>query len=234
MRGALVITASVAALVSVASAQPAAKPTAAKPTTAKSTTAKPTSAVDWATGLVTARGIGLADRQAPNPAVARGPARRTAEEAAKHALAESLPTLPLASGGTLATRLTDPAVKARLDRAIAAAISIAAEPETDGSWRVTMAVPIEAVRQAISGPRVLGDTGDAAAPVVVVESVKATPAVGYTVGGLAVPTLWVKDVPAWAKDAPRIAATGTTAGAITADLGKTKVSDATLFVLLAN
>ncbi len=44
-------------------------------------TAAPT--IDWAAGRVVARGLGLADRQAPNPAVARGPARRTAEEAAR-------------------------------------------------------------------------------------------------------------------------------------------------------
>jgi hypothetical protein len=224
MRGALVITAAVAALASAVSAQPA----------KKAPTAKPTSAVDWATGLVTARGIGLADRQAPNPAVARGPSRRTAEDAAKHALAESLPALPLASGGTLASKLTDPAIKARLDRAVAAAISIDAEPETDGSWRVTMAVPIEAVRQAIAGPRALADAGDAGTPVVIVEGVKATPAVGTTIGGLAVATVWVTQVPVWAKDAPRIHATGSKAGAISADLGTTKATDATLFVLLAD
>ena len=76
-------------------------------------------AIDWATGLVTAEGIGLADRQAPNPAVARGPARRKAEDAARQVLAGALPALPLAAGGTLADQLGDPAIKERVARAVA-------------------------------------------------------------------------------------------------------------------
>jgi len=186
--------------------------------------------VDWAKGLVTARGIGLADRQAPNPAVARGPSRRKAEQAARLALAAQLPALPLAAGGTLADKLTDAAIKARLDRVVAAAIAIAADPETDGSWRVTMAVPIEAVRQAITGPRSLPDPGDAVTPVVIVEGATATPAIGTTVAGLAAPTLFVSAVPAWAKDAPRIKARATRAGAI--DATAPKAGDATLFVIV--
>lgn len=186
--------------------------------------------VDWAKGLVTARGIGLADRQAPNPAVARGPSRRKAEEAAKLALAAELPALPLAAGGTLAAKLTDPAIKARIDRAVASAIPLTADPETDGSWRVTMAVPIEAIRQALTGPRVLGDAGDAVTPVVIVEGATGTPAIGTTVAGLAAPTLWVSVVPEWAKDAPRIKATASKGGAIEAKAAK--AGEATLFVIV--
>ena len=186
--------------------------------------------VDWAKGVVTARGIGLADRQAPNPAVARGPSRRKAEEAAKLALAAQLPALPLAAGGTLADKLTDPTIKARVDHAVAAAISISADPETDGSWRVTMGVPIEALRQAITGPRALPATGDAVTPVVIVDGVTGTPAIGATVAGHAAPTLWVSAVPAWAKDAPRIKATATRAGAI--DATANKAGEATLFVIV--
>lgn len=186
--------------------------------------------VDWAKGLVTARGIGLADRQAPNPAVARGPSRRKAEEAAKLALATEVRTLPLASGGTLADKLTDAATKARVDRAIASAISLTADPETDGSWRVTMAVPIEALRQALTGPRALADASDAVTPVVIIEGVTATPAIGTTVAGLAAATIWVPAVPAWAKDAPRIKATSTKGGAV--DAKAPKAGEATLFVIL--
>jgi len=186
--------------------------------------------VDWAKGLVTARGIGLADRQAPNPAVARGPSRRKAEEAAKLAIAAQLPALPLAAGGTLADKLTDATIKARIDRAVAAAISLTADPETDGSWRVTMAVPIEALRQALTGPRALPDAGDAVTPVVIVDGVTATPAIGATVAGLAAPTIWVTTVPAWAKDAPRIKATTSKAGAIEATAKK--AGEATLFVII--
>ncbi len=186
--------------------------------------------VDWAKGLVTARGIGLADRQAPNPAVARGPSRRKAEEAAKLALAAQLPALPLAAGGTLADKLADPAIKARIDRAVAAAISLTADPETDGSWNVTMAVPIEALRQALTGPRVLAASGDAVTPVVVVEGVTAKPAIGTTVAGLVAPTIWVTAVPAWAKDAPRIKATASKGGVVEAKAAK--AGEATLFVIV--
>ncbi|MBA3453294.1 MAG: hypothetical protein H0T42_09405 [Deltaproteobacteria bacterium] len=186
--------------------------------------------VDWAKGLVTARGIGLADRQAPNPAVARGPSRRKAEEAAKLALAAELPALPLAAGGTLADKLGDPAIKARIDRAVAYAISLSADPETDGSWRVTMAVPIEALRQALTGPRALADSGDAVTPVVIVEGVTATPAIGASVAGLAAPTIWVSAVPTWAKDAPRIKATASKGGVI--DAKAPKAGEATLFVIV--
>ena len=115
--------------------------------------------VDWAKGLVTAQGIGIADRHAPNPAVARGTSRRAAEDAARGQLAKSVGALPVAGGGTIATKAKDPAVKGRIDRAVAQAISVAAQPETDGAWTVTMAVPIEALRQAlVGGPReVSGD-----------------------------------------------------------------------------
>ncbi|HVK87813.1 MAG TPA: hypothetical protein VM513_27025, partial [Kofleriaceae bacterium] len=46
--------------------------------------------VDWAKGVITAPGIGLADRHAPNPAVARGPSRRKAEDAGRKALGAEL------------------------------------------------------------------------------------------------------------------------------------------------
>lgn len=189
--------------------------------------------VDWAKGLVTAPGIGLADRQAPNPAVARGPSRRRGEDAARQALAAALPALPLASGGTLGDKLGDPKLKARIDAAVAAAIGVTAEPETDGSWRVTMAVPVEAVRMALAGSRALPAAGDTGTPVVIVEGVTAAPAVGYTVGGLAAATVWVKELPAWAKGAPHVtvkAGTPATAGAIEADVKGATV--ATLFVIV--
>lgn len=192
--------------------------------------------IDWERGQVTATGIGLADRHAPNPVVARGPARRRAEDAARAALAKAMPELPLASGERLADALADPDVKARVDRAIADARAVATELETDGSWQVTLAVPVEAVRQAVTGPRALPAGGDAeGAPVVIVEGVTAAPAVGYTVGGLAAPTVWVDQVPAWAKRAPRVKSTGTKAGAIEAPLAKLAPSatDATLFVIVA-
>src|SRR5881396_2317502 len=122
--------------------------------------------VDWASGLVIADGLGIADRHAPSPAVARGTARRPAEDAAKKRLRAHVLDLPLATGGKVGDHVGDAAVKARLDHAIEAAFALAAEPETDGAWHVTMAVPIEAVRQAIAGPRAWPAAGDADPPVV--------------------------------------------------------------------
>jgi hypothetical protein len=173
--------------------------------------------VDWAAGQITAGGTGLADRQAPSPAVALGTSRRGAAEAARRRIAARLGSLPLAAGGTLATRLADAAIKARVDAAVDAAITVAAEPETDGSWHVTLAVPIEAIRLALDEPRALAGAGDAGPPVVVVEGVAAKPAVGWTIGGEGCAMLWVKDVPAWANGAPRVKARSARAGSITVD-----------------
>jgi hypothetical protein len=186
--------------------------------------------VDWARGLVTADAVGVADRHAPNPAVARGTSRRGAEDAAKKLLAAKLGELPVAGGGKVADKAKDKDVKARLARAVDAAITLAADPETDGAWKVTLAVPIEAVRQALDGPRALGD-GDKGPAVVVVDGVTAKPAVGWTIGGLAAPTVWVTDVPAWAKDAPHVTAKAAKAGAI--EIGGTEATAATLFVIVA-
>jgi hypothetical protein len=187
--------------------------------------------VDWGKGLVTAEGVGIADRHAPNPAVARGTSRRAAEDAARVQLRGKLGELPVAGGGTVAAKAADHDIAARLDAAVAAAFAVAADPETDGAWRVTMAVPIEAVRQALDGPRTLPATGDRGAAVIVVDGVKAKPAVGVTVGGKHAATLWLADVPAWAASAPHVAGKAA-AGDIAAELGTT-ASDTTLFVIIA-
>lgn len=188
--------------------------------------------VDWARGWVTADGFGVANRAAPTPAAARGPARRLAEDAARKKLAPQLASLPLAEGGTLADKLGDAKVKAAVDRALAEAIVIDADPQTDGSWKLTMAVPIEAIRQALVGPRALAatDDGDGGPPVVIVDGAGgAKPAVGYQLGTLAAATIFVKDLPAWAKDAPRVKAKSAKAGVI--DLAPGKATAATLFVI---
>lgn len=175
-----------------------------------------------------ADGVGLADRHAPNPAVARGTSRRAAEDAARKALAGKLPELPVAAGGKVGGRADDAAVNERLARAVAHAIVLAADPETDGSWRVTMAVPIEAVRQALTGPRTA--TEDTGPPVIVVEGVRAKPAVGYKLGALEAPTLWVDAAPAWAKDAPRVKAKSAKSGVI--EISGTDATPATLFLII--
>jgi hypothetical protein len=188
--------------------------------------------VDWARGVVTADGLGVADRHAPSPATARGTSRRVAEDAAKLELARAISTLPIAGGGTIGKRADDPAVKQRLDAAVAHAYSVAAEPETDGAWRVTMAVPIEALRQAIDGPRELAATGDTGASVIVVDGAGAAkPAIGYTVGGVHGATIFVTDVPAWASAAPHVTASKISQAAI--DAPATGATPATLFVIVA-
>jgi hypothetical protein len=186
--------------------------------------------VDWAAGWVIAGGTGIADRHAPSPAVALGTTRRRADDAARRRISVKLGSLPLAPGGTLADRRNDPAVKARIDGAVEAAITVAAEPETDGSWHVTLAVPLEALRLALAVPRALPPAGDHDPPVVVVEGVTARPAIGWTVAGVAAATLWATDVPAWARQAPRITARSARAGAIEADAAG---GPATLYVLVA-
>ncbi|HEY1815348.1 MAG TPA: hypothetical protein VGG74_23530 [Kofleriaceae bacterium] len=186
--------------------------------------------VDWAKGLVTGDGLGIADRHAPSPATARGTSRRVAEDAGRHVLAAKIAELPVAGGGTVGAREKDPAVKARLDAAIADAYAIAGEPETDGAWRVTMAVPIEAVRQALDGPRELPAGGDRGPPIVVIDGAgKAKPAVGWTVGGVHAATVWTTGVPAWAAAAPHVSASKIEHGAI--EIAGSAATPAALFVI---
>lgn len=186
--------------------------------------------VDWATGMVEGRGVGVANRAAPNPATARGPARRAAEDAARVRLREQVSALPVAGGGTVGTQAKDKAVMARVEQAIADAIEVSAEPETDGSWIVKLAVPTEAIRQALAGPRGFDIATDDDGPaVVIVEGATATPAVGWKVGALDAAVIFVKDVPAWAKGAPKVKATGTGKGVI--ELAATG-SASTLFVVV--
>lgn len=186
--------------------------------------------VDWARGLVVASGVGVADRHAPNPAVARGTSRRGAQDAAKKLIAAKLDDLPIAGGGKVGDRAKDKDVAERLAAAVDAALTIAAEPETDGAWQVTMAVPLEAVRQAIAGPRTLATDGDKGPIAVVVTGASAKPAIGWKVGTLDAPTLFVTDVPGWAKDAPRATAKSAKAGVI--DVGGIDATAATLFVIV--
>ena len=78
---------------------------------------------------------------------------------------------------------------------------LAAEPETDGSWTVTLAVPIEAVREAMTGRRKLAPGGDADDPAVIVDGVqrqargRARSMPRNDLGRM---------LPPWAKDAPHV------------------------------
>ncbi len=197
---------------------------------AMTATAAADARVDWGQGLVLADGVSVADRHAPSPAVARGTARRVAEDLARRAIAGELGKLPLAAGGKVSDRAGDAAVKERLERAVAAAYAIAAEPQTDGGWNVTMAVPVEAVRQALAGPRALPAAGDDGPAVVVVEGASARPAVGWKIGAVEAAAIWPAEAPEWAKDAPRVHAKAAKAGAI--EIDRTIGGPATLFVIV--
>jgi hypothetical protein len=131
-----------------------------------------------------------------------------AEDAARKQLAAQLPALPHARGGTVKDQLgASTAAAERIAKAVERAYTIAATPQTDGSWNVTLALPLEAVRQALDGgPRVQAAGGDLDPPVVIVEGVTTKPALGYAIGRSAGPVVWRKDVPAWAKNAPRVKA----------------------------
>ena len=99
---------------------------------------------------------------------------------------------------------------------------------------MTLGVPLEALRQAVSGARSLAvGAADAGPAVVVVEGATAAkPAIGWTVGGLAAPTLWIAAdaLPPWVKDAPRMTAKSAKAGAI--EVAGTDATPATLFVII--
>ncbi len=190
-------------------------------------------AIDWTSGRVEATGVGLADRHAPNPAVARGPARRKGEEAARARLARAIRALPLAAGGTVDDRDDDAGVKRALARAVDTAHVVVAELETDGSWRVTLAVPLEAIRQAVFGVRDLPAGGDLdTTPVVVVKARGAPPGLGYEIGGTPVTTVWSTSVPSWAKRAPVVEGKRAAAGRI--DAKTTGFGPATLFVIVSD
>ena len=103
-------------------------------------------AVDWSRGLVTATGIGLADRHAPSPAVGRAASRRRADDAARAKLAVALGEVAWHGGtpGELASR--DGWIEAL-------AVVVDATLNPDGSWRVKMGLPVEAIRLGLGGVR---------------------------------------------------------------------------------
>lgn len=145
-----------------------------------------------------------------------------AEDTARKQLAAQIPGLPHARGGTVNDQLgASTAAAERIAKAVERAYTIAATPQTDGSWTVTLALPLEAVRQAIDGnTRSQLPEGDIAPAVVIVEGVTVKPALGYAIGHRAAAVIWRKDVPAWAKDAPRVNATGAKPGSIEIPDGK--------------
>jgi hypothetical protein len=145
--------------------------------------------VDWSHGVITAHGVGPADRHAPSPAVARDAARVRAEDAARAALGTAAKQLPGVEAGALAD--------AALARAVARATVVAMDVGTDGSVTVALALPIEAVRVAIAGPRRAEPAAGDAPPAVIVDATRleVTPRVGLAIGAWTGPVLFVDAAP---------------------------------------
>jgi hypothetical protein len=197
---------------------------------------------DWTAGQLTARGLGVADRRAPSPASAREAARRRAIADATRKLVAAAEALPVAGDkARLAAKLPKEQLAAL---AAAEAIVLSSELLVDGSWRVEVALPLEALRQAMQGARPVPVKGDAAAaPAVVVVRAPAgtAPALGVAISdgktALAPAILWTAATAEGAPLSERVLAQAPalTASKDGAGLRVPKLagaSDATLFVVV--
>jgi hypothetical protein len=163
--------------------------------------------VDWTRGLLIARSIGTADRRAPAPTIARVGARREAEGRAAAALVAAARTLPAPAGTVGDAADADAAVAGALDAAARAALDLATELMPDGSTRIQRGLPVEAIRQALTGPRAIvpawagaASAGDAPTALVVdARNLDVAPRVGITVTDgavtVAMPAIWVDAQP---------------------------------------
>lgn len=177
-------------------------------------------AVDWTRGVVTATGVGLADRHAPSPAVGRAASRRRADDDARGKLAAALAAVPWIETGA-------PAALAARDGWLAAhAVVLAATLNPDGSWKVTLGLPIEAIRSGLAGARLVPAAGDRdETRAVVIDATrlaKVVPVGGVAVGAAraAGATLWLDRDPPEAlvgKKPRKLVATGLTAGVLAVD-----------------
>jgi hypothetical protein len=150
--------------------------------------------VDWSRGLVTATGIGLADRHAPSPAVGRAASRRRADAAARAELASALGEVAWIAGGKPGE------LAAREGWIEAHAVVVDATLNPDGSWRVTMGLPVEAIRAGLGGVRELsadGDKDETRALVIDARAIDVAPVGGAGIGDAktAGATLWVDAPP---------------------------------------
>jgi hypothetical protein len=157
--------------------------------------------VDWTRGVILAVGAAAADLQAPTPTVARIRAERVARERAGAKLAAQARALPVAAGKTVGEHLDgDAAARARFERAIARALDEAIDYSSDGSVVVTLALPVEAVRIAVSGPAAPPTGTGPTAVVVDARKVMTEPSVGVRVGDYAGPVVFYRSVKAAARD----------------------------------
>ena len=195
--------AAVAACAALAAPRPAPGPAAVAAAQGAPATAD---GVDWARGLVIARAVGTADRRAPSPTVARVGSLREAEDRARAALVAAARALPVAGGGTVGDALdADAAAAARLAAAAGTLVEVETQWLPDGSVRLRRGLAVEAIRQALAGPRAVAPAwagadrdADAAPTSIVVDAtgVAVTPAVGVELavgqGGAAtaLPAVW--------------------------------------------
>jgi hypothetical protein len=130
--------------------------------------------VDWAAGELRVQAVGLADRRAPTPDIARPAALARAESKARELLMTELTKLPWADGKTVAEHLT----LAQRSEAVALASVTLATPQVDGGWQITITLPLEIVRQLAQGPReVTGGNSERTAATELIIDARALPIV---------------------------------------------------------
>src|SRR5262245_53216704 len=151
--------------------------------------------IDWTAGRITAIGAGAPDLRAPGPQVARVTAERVARREAQKRLGETAAKLPLAAGGTPAA--------ARVEAARPLVHDLELRYSSDGAVEATLALPLEAVRQALETRPAEAPIGDDAAPTAVLVDlgkVHLAPVLGLTLSAgatrFAGPTIWYRDVKA--------------------------------------
>lgn len=140
----------------------------------------PAVTLDWSAGVIIAHGVGLADRRAPVFDVARAAARSRGVAQARLRLGGALLELPWANGKSTAAQLS----AGQLTMLVDAATVRTALPQTDGGWHIELQLPVEVVRQAAHGNRMLPRNGDdATVSVVALDARKLSlqPAVGLQV-----------------------------------------------------
>jgi hypothetical protein len=140
--------------------------------------------IDWARGLVVARGAAAGDLRAPSAAVARVGAERAARADARERLQLLARDVPLASGGDVGAAVAaDAAAGRRLAAAVDRALDLQIDYASDGSVLLEAGLPIEAVRAAVYGadPAAAGvEAGDPPVTALVIDArrLRRGPAVG--------------------------------------------------------
>jgi hypothetical protein len=108
--------------------------------------------IDWTRGVMLSKGARAGDTRAPNPALARVAARRLAQESARELLDAAARKLAIADKGTVGDSADGHgAVAARLTAAVGRSVVVGEDYGSDGSMVLDVALPLEAVRVAVSG-----------------------------------------------------------------------------------